>query len=78
MAIENGYHKTGSLVLTLEEIQYLNSLGIRHFKIQGREHDFNLVLKKALHKYILRGTIRELFSILSAKNKHEKKIEELA
>lgn len=64
IAADHGLRFNRELQLSMEEVNRLNACGVRHFKIQGREHDFEQVVKKALHTYVLQGTIRELLTHL--------------
>ena len=64
IAARKEYKFSSELILSLEDVQYLNNLGIKHFKIQGREHNFDEILKKMLNKYVLQGTIKELLQKL--------------
>ena len=64
MAVGHDQEFHNELILSWEEVDRLNKFGVQHFKIQGREHDYAQVLKKALHTYIMQGTIRELLAHL--------------
>jgi collagenase-like PrtC family protease len=58
LAVERGYARNNGIVVNLKELNKLFSIGIKHFKIQGREHPFERVLYGALTKYVVQDTIR--------------------
>ena len=60
LAVERGYSHDNGLVLGFDEVDALFELGVRHFKIQGREHAFDLELDRALKRYVLQHTMRRI------------------
>ncbi len=58
LAAERGLNRTDSLVVEHSKLNELYDIGIRHFKIQGREHPFDYVLHNALKKYVVQDSIR--------------------
>ena len=60
LAIERGYTRNNGLVVNLKELNTLFELGIKHFKIQGREHPFEKVIYSALTKYVVQDAIQSI------------------
>jgi collagenase-like PrtC family protease len=55
-----GHRMEPRLILDFDQIEALNRLGIRRFKIQGREHRFEASLCKDLRRFVVRDTVRTL------------------
>lgn len=63
MAVQNGYDKDMRNVLSFEDLDNLLSMGFKHFKIIGREHEwdnyYNNFLDKNIHQYWVRCMVKE-------------------
>lgn len=63
MAVQAGYNKDGRNKLTLYDVDNLCNMGFKHFKLIGREHDWDyywdMDLKPHLEQNFLRNVVRE-------------------